>query len=162
MTDPAFIGRAVKLIRGHSLEDFEVGRLFEHHWGRTITEGENATFTTLTLNVNPHYFNAEYARAHGHPGVVINPMLVFNVLLGLSAEDLIEGGGALLGVDTLTFRVPVYPGDTLTARSTVLDRRDSKSRTDCGIVTCLTEGYNQHGVRVIDFKRVCLKPKRLA
>lgn len=162
MKDPEFMGRAVKRLRGHSFEDFEVGREFEHHWGRTLTESENATFTALTLNTNPLYFNAEYARAHGHPGVVINPMLVFNVAFGLSAEDLSEGGGALLGVDTLTFRAPVYPGDTLTARSTVLDRRESKSRTDRGIVTCHTVGYNQHGVEVIDFKRASLKLKRAA
>ena len=77
-------------------------------------------FTTLTQAYNPMYFNVEFARAHEHPGVVVNPMLVFGIVFGLSVEDLSEAGGPFLGVDELAFHAPVYPGDTLTARSTVV------------------------------------------
>ena len=78
-----------------------------------ITESESTLFSTLTLHFNPHYFNAEYARAHGHPGIVVNPMLVFTTVFGLTVEDLSEGGGPFLGVNELTYHQPVYPGDSL-------------------------------------------------
>lgn len=154
--------RARLLKRGRDYEDFDVGQVFHHHWGRTINEGDNSLFSTLTLSFNPLYFNAEYARAHGHPNVVVNPMLVFLVVFGLSVEDLSEGGGLFLGVDSLTFHRPVYPGDTLTARSTVVEKRPSASRPDSGIVTWHTAGFNQRGEPVVEFRRSNLLRRREA
>lgn len=144
--------------KGRRYEDFDEGREFVHHWGRTITESDNTLFTTLTQGYNPMYFNEPFAREHGHRGVVVNPMLVFGVVFGLSVEDLSEAGGPFLGIEELAFHVPVYPGDTLTARSTVVSRRVSQSRPDQGIVTWHTEGLNQDDSLVIDFKRSNLHP----
>lgn len=146
--------------KGHAYEDFEIGRVFRHHWGRTINDSDNSLFTTLTLSYNPLYFNAEYARANGHPGVVVNPMLVFNLVFGLSVEDLSEGGGFFLGGDDLVFHQPVYPGDTLSAQSTVTQRRDSSSDPTNGIVSWRTRGYNQKGDLVVEFTRTNLVRKR--
>jgi itaconyl-CoA hydratase len=157
-----FVARAVLKPKGNRYEDFALGRRFEHHWGRTINHGDNSLFTTLTLHYNPLYTNREFARSHGHPDVVVNPMLVFTTVFGLSVEDLSEGGGAFLGVEALTFHMPVYPGDTLTARSVVVDRRDSSSNPGMGIVTWHTEGFNHKGERVIDFRRTNLINKRSA
>jgi len=145
--------------KGHTYDDFTEGRVFEHHWGRTITQADNTLFTTLTLAYNPLYFNATYAKESGHDSVVVNPMLVFAVVFGLSVEDLSERGGLFLGADDLTFHLPVYPGDTVTSRSTVVSRRESESRPGQGIVTWHTEGFNQRGERVIDFKRTNLVGK---
>jgi itaconyl-CoA hydratase len=142
--------------KGRTLEQFEVGQVFEHHWGRTVLESDNAAFSSLTLHYNPLYLNAEYARSLGHPGVVVNPWFVFLVVFGLSVEDLSEAGIAFLGVDRLTFRAPVYPGDTLTARSTVVDLRPSKSRPDAGIASWHTEGFKEDGTLVIDYDRTNL------
>jgi acyl dehydratase len=151
---------AFKLLKkGRGFEEFTPGRAFEHHWGRTLTEGDNAIFTTTTLAYNPLYFNAEHARAAGHPSVVINPMLVLCTIVGLSVEDLSEAGGPFLGVDELTFHRAVYPGDTLIARSTVVSARESESRPEFGIVTWHTEGRNQRGEVVIDYKRSNLVAK---
>lgn len=154
------VARAVKRPKGNQFEDFTVGQVFEHHWGRTLNEGDNSLFSTLTLSYNPHYFNAEYAKANGHPRVVLNANLVFLTVFGLSVEDNSESGGLFLGVEELTFWQDCYPDDTLTARSTVLDKRDSDSRPEQGIVTWHTEGFNQHGERVIDFKRTNFVMKR--
>jgi acyl dehydratase len=146
-------GRFTLLRKGRSFEEFAPGQRFEHHWGRTLTEADNATFTTVTLAYNPLYFNAEHARAAGHPGVVVNPMLVLCTVVGLSVEDLSEAGGPFLGVDELTFHQPVYPGDTLNASSTVVSARESESRAGFGIVTWHTEGRNQRGELVVDYRR---------
>ena len=77
---------------GHAFEDFKPGRTFDHHWGRTLNEGDNSLFTTVTLAYNPLYFNAEYARAQGQPNVVVNPFLVLCTVVGLSVEDLSASG----------------------------------------------------------------------
>ena len=148
------------LRHGHSLEDFEEGRRFEHHWGRTLTDGDNALFTTATLAYNPLYFNAEYARSQGHPGTAINPMLVLCTVVGLSVEDLSEAGGPFLGIDEASFHAPVYPGDTLSAASTVVSVRPSESRPGFGIVTWHTEGRNQRGELVVEYKRSNLVAER--
>ena len=145
--------------KGHTYDEFTEGRAFVHHWGRTITESDNTLFTTLTLAYNPMYFNEPFANAHGHDSVVVNPMLVFGVVFGLSVEDLSERGGLFLGVDDLTFHAVVHPGDTLTARSTVVSKRESESRPGQGIVTWHTEGFNQRDERVVDFRRSNLIPK---
>jgi acyl dehydratase len=146
--------------KGNSLEAFTEGARFEHHWGRTLTDGDNALFTTATLAYNPLYYNAEYARERGHPGVVMNPMLVLCTVVGLSVEDLSEAGGPFLGIDDLTFHGPVYAGDTLTASSVVVSARESGSRPEYGIVTWHTEGRNQRSEMVVDFKRTNLVAKR--
>lgn len=143
----------IRVRRGHVYDDFEAGQVFKHHWGRTLVESDNILFTTLTLNFNPLYFNREYAKRLGHPDMVINPLLVFKVILGLSVEDLSEIGGPFLGVDKMIFHRPVYPGDTLYSESTVIDKRTSKSRPDFGIVSWKTIGKNQKGEVVIGYER---------
>lgn len=146
--------------KGNQFEDFKLQQVFDHHWGRTINEGDNSLFSSLTLSYNPLYFNAEYARAHGHRDVVVNPMLVFLTVFGLSVEDLSEAGGLFLGVEALTFHRPVYPGETLTASSEVVDMRESQSRPNDGIVTWHTRGFDPAGNEVIDFRRTNLVSKR--
>lgn len=148
--------RARLIPKGNHYDVFEVGQVYEHHWGRTINAGDNSLFTTLTLSYNPLYFNAEYAKEHGHSGVVVNPMLVFNTVFGLTVEDLSEGGGPFLGVDALTYHRPVYEGDTMTAQSTVVDKRVSKNMKGFGIVTWHSEGFNQHKELVVDYRRTNL------
>ena len=145
--------------KGHYFESFEPGRVFEHHWGRTLTEADNVLFSTATCNWNPMHLNAEFAKAHGHDDVVVNPMLVLCTVVGLSVEDLSEVGGPFLGMEGCTFHLPVHPGDTLTARSAVVEARDSASRPDVGIVTWRTEGRNQRDELVVEFHRTNIVAK---
>jgi len=146
--------------KGNQFEDFAEGRVFDHHWGRTITSGDNALFSTAMCNWNPMHLNAEFARAHGHPDVVVNPMLVLCTVVGLSVEDLSEAGGPFLGMEEVTFHRPVHPGDTLSARSSVIERRESDSRPNVGIVTWHTEARNQRDELVVDYRRTNLVAKR--
>lgn len=139
--------------KANYFESFEVGQVFEHHWGRTLTESDTITFSTTTQSYNPIYFNRPLAIERGHPDIVVNPMLVFGTVFGMSVEDLSESGGLFLGVDDLEFDDHVYPGDTLVAKSVVTDIRESGSRPDYGIVTWETEGVNQEGKRVVRFLR---------
>jgi acyl dehydratase len=145
--------------RGNTFEAFEPGRVFEHHWGKTVTAGDASLFASITHAYNPLYLNAETARAEGHVDVVVSPMLVLCIVVGLSVEDLSEVGGPFLGINGCTFHRPVHPGDTLSARSTVVEARESRSRPTAGIVTWRTEGFHQLGELVVDYTRTNLVAK---
>ncbi len=159
MTDPDF-DSFPEMVKGNKFQDFTEGRVLAHHWGRTISAGDNALFSTATCNWNPMHLNVEYARTHGMADVVVNPMLVLCTVVGLSVEDLSEGGGPFLGMEDVTFHRPVFPGDTLTASSTVVSKRESESRPHVGIVTWHTEAKNQNGELVVDYRRTNLVEKR--
>ena len=153
--------------KGRCYEDFEVGQVFEHHWGRTLNEGDNAFFSTCTLALLPQFLNDQYAKSEGHPSVLLNPMLIFCTAFGLSVEDLSEGksldnetGGAFLGVDDLRFERPAYPGTTVRARSTVVSTKDSRSRPHQGIVTWQTEAIDQDDQVLLSFQRTNLIMRR--
>lgn len=146
--------------RGGLYEDFTEGRVFDHHWGRTLTSADSLLFNNLTMNYNPIHFNVEYARRLGYDDMVVAPLLVMTTVLGLTVEDLSEAGGPFLGIDDLTFLRPVYAGDTVYARSTVLSRRESQSRPGWGIVEWKTTGVNQRGESVIEYRRRNLARKR--
>ena len=142
--------------KSRPFDAFQVGQELVHHWGRTVTDGDNALFSTATCNWNPMHLNVEFARFHGHPTVVVNSMLVLSLAVGLSVEDLSESGGAFLGIDNCSFHRPMYPGDTMTARSTVVSKRLSETRPQNGIVTWHTEGRNQHDELLVEFDRTNL------
>ena len=159
MPDPDFASFRL-LPKGRSYQDFEDEQVFQHHWGRTLNEGDASLFATLALRFTPLYWNAEYARAHGHRGVVVDPLLVLCTVVGLSVEDLSEAGGPFLGVDDVEFHRPVYPGETLTARSEGITLRESRKRLEFGVVTWRTEGRNQDGELVVSYRRTNLVARR--
>jgi acyl dehydratase len=152
--------RAVLWPKGRLFEDFHVGQHFDHHWGRTLAESDTLLFSTLTLSFNPLYYNRDYAKAHGHPDIVVNPQLVFNTILGLSVEDCSEIGGPFLGVFDLTYHCPVYPGITLRAVSDTIEARISDSNPSNGIVTWKTRGIDREGDTVVSFRRSNLVRRR--
>lgn len=147
------IKRAKLWPRGRTFENFFVGQKFDHHWGRTITESDTLLFSTLTLAFNPLYFNRDFAKANGHSDIVVNPHLLFNVVLGMSVEDCSEIGGPFLGVYDLTYHRQVYPGVTLRAVSETIEVRTSSSNPANGIVTWSSRGISSDGETVVSFRR---------
>ncbi|WP_375000761.1 MaoC family dehydratase [Aeromicrobium sp. CTD01-1L150] len=142
--------------RGHPYEFFVVGQVLRHHWGRTITAADSIQFSTSTCAWNPLYLNREFARADGHPDLLVNPALLLCTAVGLSVEDLSESGGPFLSVDDVTFQRSVYPDVTITATSMVEDARLSSSRPDNGIVTWQTTVTDESGATILSFRRTNL------
>ena len=150
--------------KGRYYDDFEEGQEFEHHWGRTLSWYDSTLFSSLTLHYVPLYLNSEWAAAHGRPRELINPYLIFLLVLGMSVEDTSEGvdgaEGAFLGVKQVEHLADVVAGDTITARTIVVSKRFSSSRPGAGIVTWRTTGSNQHGIDVLRFERTNLTSRR--
>ncbi len=142
--------------RGRDFADFAEGEVLHHHWGRTVTEADAVLFATATLAHNPLYWDRTAAAAAGHADLVASPYLVLCIVIGLSVEDLSERSEAFLGLARVAFVCPVHVGDTLTARSTVVERRRSRTNPGRGIVTWDTEGHNQDGRLVVTLRRTNL------
>ena len=145
--------------QGRFYEDFEVGDVYRHPLGRTITEADNIWFTLLTMNTNPLHFDNEYGKRSIFGRCVVNSALTIALVGGMSVLD-ISQNGANLGWDEVRLPHPLFVGDTLYAESEVLSKRESRSRSEQGIVTFHSRGMNQHGDIVITYKRTVLIWKR--
>lgn len=145
---------------GRYYEDFEVGATYEHRPGRTISEADNTWFTLLTMNTHPIHFDVEYARHTEFGRPLVASTLTLSILVGMSVSDVSQKAIANLGWDKIRLPKPVFAGDTLYAESTVLEKRESKSRPQQGIVTVRTIGINQRKEVVCEFERTILVMRR--
>ena len=145
---------------GRYLEDFNIGDIYEHRPGRTLTESDNTWFTLLTMNQHPLHFDAEYASKSEFGKPLVNSCLTLSIVAGMSVSDISQKTIANLGWDKIKLTAPVYVGDTLYAESVVLSKRESKSRPTQGIVSVRTTGFNQEGKEVISYERTMLIPKK--
>jgi itaconyl-CoA hydratase len=145
---------------GRYFEDFQVGDIYQHRPGRTITQYDNISFTLLTMNTHPLHFDEEYAK-HSEFGrcIVCSPLTVA-LMVGMSVTDVSQKAIANLGWTDIKLTHPLFAGDTLYAESEVLDKRESKSRPNAGLVTVKTVGLNQDKVKVCEFNRTMLIMKR--
>jgi len=139
--------------RGRYYETFEVGDIYRHRLGRTVTETDNTLFTMLTLNTNPIHFDENLAAKTPFGKILVNSCFTLSLAVGLSVSDLSEHVMANLQWNDVKLPTPVFVGDTIYASSEVLGKRESSSRKDVGIVTARTTGVNQHGETVISYDR---------
>lgn len=148
---------------GRYLEDFEPGDIYRHWPGKTITEYDDHLFCMITMNHHPLHTNDWFA-AHESPqgrNVVVGN-LVFSLVLGMSVPDVSGSAIANLEVESLKHPRPTFHGDTVYAETRVLERRESSSRPDRGVVTVETKGINQRGEEVCYFRRKAMVWKRAA
>lgn len=145
---------------GRVYEDFAVGDVYLHPLGRTVTQVDNIWFTLLTLNTNPIHFDSAYAARGEFGRPLVNSTFTLALVTGQSVADLSQNAMANLGWDEVRLPAPVFEGDTIYARSEVLETRESRSRANVGIVRVKTVGVNQDGVTVIEFKRTFMVYKR--
>ena len=143
---------------GRYYEEFKVGDVYEHRPGRTITESDNTWFTLLTMNQHPVHFDADYASHSEFGKPLVNSCLTLSIVAGMTVSDVSQKNIANLGWTDIKLPNPVFIGDTLTAETEVLEKRDSQSRPTQGIVTVRTNGFKQGGMVVMTFDRVMLVP----
>ncbi|MQA05121.1 MAG: MaoC family dehydratase [Streptosporangiales bacterium] len=142
---------------GRFFEDFQVGDVYKHPLGRTISETDNTWFTLLTCNTNQNHFNAVFAERSPVAGkIIVNSGLTVAIVLGQSVIDVSHNAIANLGWENIKLTHPVYVGDTLFSESVVTGTRKSRSRPYAGIVTARTRGLNQDGDEVLSWVRSVL------
>lgn len=146
---------------GNYFEDFVVGDVINHSLSKTIFESDNNIFCLLTMNNHPIHTNADYAARQQHGKVLVVGTLVFSIVVGITVPDISGKAIANLDYEKVEHLLPVFIGDTIYARTEIIDSRESKSKADRGIIYVETTGYNQNGENVIRFKRHVLVKKRI-
>ncbi|GAA5193003.1 MaoC family dehydratase [Rugosimonospora acidiphila] len=146
---------------GRYYEEFEIGAVYRHWPGKTVTESDDHLFCLITMNHHPLHLDAHYARTStdfGRNVVVGN--LIYSLLLGMSVADVSGKAIANLEVESLRHVAPTFHGDTIYGETTVLAKKESGSKPDRGVVTVETRGYKQDGTMVCVFRRRVMVPKR--
>jgi acyl dehydratase len=146
--------------RGRFFEDFEVGDIYRHPLGRTVTTTDNIWFTLLTQNTAPIHFDHHYSKQTEFGQPLVDSTFTLALVTGQSVTDVSQNVFANLGWDEVKLPNPVFEGDTVYSQSEVLAVRESKSRQNVGIVRVMTTGYNQDGTVVISFQRTLMVYKR--
>ncbi len=141
---------------GRYYEDFSVGDVYKHALGRTVTSTDNSWFTLLTQNTAPLHFDVNYAGHTEFKRPLVNSCFTLALVTGQSVSDISQNVFANLGWDDVRMPHPLYEGDTVYSESEVVERRESKSRPEVGVITVKTIGYNQNGDILISFKRTLL------
>jgi acyl dehydratase len=146
---------------GRTYEEFEVGATYRHWPGKTVTEYDDHLFCLLTMNHHPLHLDQHYAAETTEFGRnVVVGTYVYSLILGMSVPDISGKAIANLEVEALHHVAPTFHGDTIYAETTVLDKRESTSKPDRGVVHVETRGHNQDGTVVCRFRRKVLVPKR--
>lgn len=144
---------------GNYYEDFEVGATIEHSLSKTIFESDNNIFSLLTMNHHPVHLNLDYVKNHQHGKILVVGTLVFSIVVGITVPDISGKAIANLEYESIKHLNPVFINDTIYAKTIILDKRESKSKNDRGIVYVETIAYNQRGEDILSFKRKVLIPK---
>ena len=151
------------MTHGKYFEDLNVGDKFIHDQRRTVTEMDNVLFTTLTMNPQPLHLDAEFAKSTEFGRPLVNSIFTLGLVIGISVGDTTLGTTvANLGMTDVRFPKPVFHGDTVRARTTVVSLRKSRSRSDAGIVEFEHVGLNQRGDTVAICRRAALMKTRPA
>jgi acyl dehydratase len=150
-------------MRGLYFEEFEPGRVYRHPFTRTVTEMDNILFTSLTMNMQPLHLDEEFAKQTIHGRRVVNSLFTVALIGAFQVPELTMGTTlGNLGYEKINFPHPVFHGDTLRGETTILSKRESKSRTDSGIVWFEHRGYNQDDVLVMTCTRAGLMLRKPA
>lgn len=148
---------------GKFFEELTEGMHIQHTQGRTITEMDNVLFCALTMNTQPLHLNEDFARQTRFGQRIVNGIFTLGLVVGLTVSELTEGTIiANLGYENIRHPRPVFHGDTLYVETEVLEKRESRSEPEQGIVRLQHTGRNQHGEVVIEVERAVLFKKRRA
>ena len=147
-------------IMGNYFEDFEVGAEIKHNLSKTIFESDNNFFSLLTMNHHPVHLNIDYVKKHQHGRILVIGTLVFSLAVGLTVADISGKAIANLEYESVKHLKPVFVNDTIYTRTQILNKRESLTKPDRGIVFVETIASNQEGEDVLSFRRRVLVSKR--
>ena len=144
---------------GRYFEEFEIDQVFQHWPGRTITEFDDTWFSLMTMNQHPLHIDAHYARSTQHGRCLVNGTLVFSLVVGMSVADISGKAIANLEYEEVKHVAPVFHGDSIYAESRILEKEQSRTKRDRGVIYVETTAYNQNREKVLTLKRRVLVPR---
>mgnify|MGYP001165455004 CR=1 FL=1 len=147
---------------GRFINDFKVGEIYKHSVTKTITESDNNLFCLLTMNHHPLHLDREYAAKKTHGEILVVGSYIFSLVVGMSVKDISGKAIANLDYEKVTHDNPVFIGDTLIAETEILEKRESATKLDRGIIYVETRAFNQKNEKVLTFRRHVLIPKNNA
>ena len=148
---------------GKYFDEINVGMKIRHSLGRTVTETDNILFNALTMSTQPLHLNADFASKTVFGKPIVHGLLTLGIVVGITIGELTEGTiVANLSYEKVNHPRPVFHGDTIYVETEVLEKRESKSNPDQGIVRMRHIGKNQHGEIVCEVERTVLFLKRKA
>lgn len=145
---------------GNYFDDFTVGEVITHSLSKTIFESDNNLFSLLTMNHHPLHLNEDFSKKRQHGKILVIGTLVLSLVVGITVQDISGKAIANLDYERITHDAPVFIGDTIYAKTEILDIRVSKSKPDRGVVYVETSAFNQYGKKVLTLRRHILIPKR--
>jgi acyl dehydratase len=144
-------------------DELAEGMVIDAGWTRTVTEADNVLFCSMTMNVQPLHLDAEFAKTTEFGRPLVNSLFTLGLMIGMSVHNLTLGTTvANLGMTEVAFPAPVFAGDTIRTRTTVIASRPSRSRPDAGIVTFRHQAFNQADTLVATCDRQALMRRRPA
>lgn len=147
-------------ILGNYFEDFEVGSIISHSLSKTIFESDNNFFSLITMNHHPVHLNIDFVQNHQYGRILVVGTLVFSLVVGITVPDISGKAIANLEYESIRHLNPVFVNDTIYAKTEILEKWESTSKVDRGIIYVETLAYNQKGDPVLSFRRKVLIPKR--
>lgn len=145
---------------GRYFEEFNIGEEINHSISKTIFECDNNLFSLITMNHHPVHTNIDYASKEQHGKILVVGTLVFSLVVGITVPDISGKAIANLGYEEIKHLAPVFINDTIYAKTKVLEKKESKTKNDRGVIYVETIAYNQDKVNVLSFKRRVLIKKK--
>jgi len=146
---------------GNYFEDFVVGEVINHCQSKTIFESDNNLFSLITMNHHPVHTNIDYCKDNQHGKILVPGTLVFCLAVHLTVLDISGKAIANLAYENIDHLHPTFINDTIYSKTIVLNKKESKSKNDRGVVYVETIGYNQDNIEIIRFRRKILIKKRI-
>ncbi len=141
---------------GYHFESFKIGDIYKHWPGKTITESDNNLFSLIVMNHNPLHIDKHYSKSTQHKQILVVGTLVFSLVAGMSVSDISGKAIANLDYEKINHHNPVFIGDTIYAETEIIQKRESKSKSDRGIIYVETRAFNQESEKVLSFRRNAL------
>jgi acyl dehydratase len=146
---------------GNYFEDFVKGEIIEHSLTKTIFESDNNLFSLLTMNHHPVHLSLEHVKDHQHGKILVVGTLVFSLAVGMTVPDISGKAIANLEYESVNHLGPVFINDTIKVKTKVIDKWETKSNNNRGIVYVETIAFNQKDEKVLSFRRKVLIPKKI-
>ena len=145
---------------GSWYEDYQVGDIYKHWPGRTVNEYDDTLFSMITMNHAPLHIDEHYMSGSQFGQRLVNGLFVISLVVGMTVREISGKAIANLEYETVKHLGPTFHGDTIYAETEILEKRESRSKNDRGILYVETRAWNQKDETILTLRRRVMIPKK--